>query len=195
MCIEESTTWWKLATGLWKSCAAGYAVFCCNLQECHHSWVSSPWECKISCFVVVSEVTKASHPDVARNEDPDCVVHFLGLKIVVQQEQNLHKGTSKYWDLACENQEQLQRGHRRGDEALGGGQDGAFHNLNKSSCCKPHALLHGPTSITNNEGSPSAVRTVTIEGRKDRRRYQCTYSRHILERGGWGGGGGQRVKL
>ena len=49
-----------------------------------------PRKSKVACLVVVGEVAKASHPDVAGNEHPDCIVHFFGLKIVVQQKEHLH---------------------------------------------------------------------------------------------------------
>ena len=48
-----------------------------------------PRESKIACLVVVGEVPKASHPDIARYEDSDGIVNLLGLKVVIQQEQDL----------------------------------------------------------------------------------------------------------
>lgn len=60
-------------------------------HDCKTQVVSekSPGEGKIACFVVVGEVAKASHPDIACNEDSDGIVHLLGLKIMVQQKQDL----------------------------------------------------------------------------------------------------------
>ena len=43
-------------------------------------------------LVVVGEVAKARHPDVAGDEDTDCVVELTRLKVVVQQEQHLLTG-------------------------------------------------------------------------------------------------------
>lgn len=177
MCVEESTARWIFALIFG---TAMQQVMLCSAATCrnvHHrnhpllpSWVTPPWECKIACFVVVSEVPKASHPDIASNKDPDCIVHFLGLKVVVQQEQHLHKGTSKGCDLVVSIQ--LQRGDRRRhweeeDERVRSSTSKKVHAANHT-----HALLHGPSSITDNRGTPSPVIKVTIEGREDSKRYQ-----------------------
>ena len=49
----------------------------------------SPGKGKVSCLVIVGKVAKARHPDIPSNENPDCVVHLFGLKVVIQQEQDL----------------------------------------------------------------------------------------------------------
>lgn len=51
--------------------------------------MGSPAKAEVLRLVVVEEVAVASHPHIASNEDTDGVVHFPGLKIVVQQEQHL----------------------------------------------------------------------------------------------------------
>lgn len=55
-----------------------------------------PRKGKVACLVVVGEVAKASHPHIAGNEHPDGIVHFFGLKVVVQQKEHLHTQTDRH---------------------------------------------------------------------------------------------------
>ena len=50
-----------------------------------------PGEGKVASLVVVAEVAKASHPDIACYEHSDGIVHLLGLKVMIQQKQHLQR--------------------------------------------------------------------------------------------------------
>lgn len=55
-----------------------------------------PWKGEVACLVVVGEVAEASHPDIAGDKHPDGIVHFFGLKVVVQQKEHLHTQTDRH---------------------------------------------------------------------------------------------------
>lgn len=59
-----------------------------EVQAPHH--LAEAPEAEVLPHVVVAEVAEARHPDVRGDEDADGVVHFAGLEVVVEEEQDLH---------------------------------------------------------------------------------------------------------
>jgi hypothetical protein len=64
---------------------------------------------EVGADVVVAEVAEAGHPHVGCDEQPDRVVHFFRLEVVVQQEKDLHPPLPLLRLVAVQ-----QRGHLRG---------------------------------------------------------------------------------
>jgi len=52
----------------------------------------SPANTVVVGLVVVQKVAKSSHPNISCDENTDCIVDLLGLKVVIEKEQHLGHG-------------------------------------------------------------------------------------------------------